>query len=128
MKYQTKCKGCGLEKTYSTGFEPKFCLSCGGELEVMESAKTRMTPRETAEAVMAELNELAPKIDAAYESYLELTTIWYDSFSKLRYYRSREVVSKEEYDKYNRRNGRSSKSQSQRVREYRASKKSHPTG
>lgn len=123
MRYQTKCKSCGLEKKYNSEFEPKFCLSCGGELEVMESVKTRMTPRETAEAVMAELDELGPKIDAAYEAYLNLTVIWYDTHTKLQYYWKRGVVSKEEYDKYTHRIGRASKSQSQRLREYRASKK-----
>lgn len=120
MKYRTKCKCCGLEKNYTTEFEPKFCLNCGGELEV---AATRKTPRETAEAVMAELDELAPKIDAAYEAYLNLTVIWYDTHTKLQYYRNRDVVSKEECDKYTRRIGRASKSQSQRLKEYRASKK-----
>lgn len=123
MRYQTKCKSCGLEKKYSSEFEPKFCLSCGGELEVRDT-KPKMTPRETAEAVMAELDELGPKIDAAYEKYLNLTTIWCDVSGKLWYYKGRGVVSQEEYEKYSsRRNGRAGKSQAQRLREYRASKK-----
>lgn len=79
--------------------------------------------RMRAEETMCELEELAPRLTEAYEAYLRLSIEWYDAYSRLRYYRAAGVVSWEELDRYPWRVNTSKKSQSQRLKEYRASRK-----
>lgn len=120
MKYEVRCPVCGTAYEVNMDFTPGFCLKCGSVVEVTE---VKTSARVAAEARMRDLDELAPRIDKAYEAYLELTTEWYDTFARLRYYKNRNVITEEEFEKYRRQNGKSSKSQTQRIKEYRKKKR-----
>lgn len=126
MRYRIVCPVCDEQYYVDVSFEPQMCFKCGHKEVFVSNRKTQ--PRVNAEIVMAELDELAPKIDAAYEEYLHLTTMWYDYCTKLRYYKNTKTITQEEYDKYRRRNGKASKSKSQRLKEYRQSKREEQNG
>ena len=75
MRYRIVCPVCDEQYYVDVCFEPQMCFKCGHKEVFVSNHKTQ--PRVNAEIVMAELDELAPKIDAAYEEYLHLTTMWY---------------------------------------------------
>lgn len=84
-----------------------------------------MSSRTRAEEVMSELDEIVPRLKAAYEAYLAVSVEWYDRRDRLQYYLKRGVVTEDEVQRYLRQVGmdKSEKPFGQRLKEYRANKK-----
>ena len=121
MRYRIICPACEERYFVDVSFEPKMCFKCGHKEVFVSNHKTK--PRVDAQIVMAELDKLAPQIEKAYEEYLSMTTMWYDYCQKLAYYKRTGVVTEEELEKYKGHIRKAGKSPSQRLQEYRSSKK-----
>ena len=119
MRYQTKCKSCGLERYYTTEFEPKFCLKCSGELEIIRHSKAR----KTVEAKMAEMDEIAPRLEAARNAYWEVLVEYSDLLQFVANYHKRGVMTDEEYERYKIKGQNFPKNLNAAIAEYRRNKK-----
>ena len=64
------CKNCGHSFLYKG--QPKFCPECGGSNLERDFAR----PREHAQKVIEEMNEILPHAKAAYDEYAK----WYVEF------------------------------------------------
>ena len=105
MRYRIVCPACEEQYFVDVSFEPVLCFKCGHKEVIVSTHKTQA--KVDAGIVMAELNELAPRIDAAYdecerayEAYEILMQNWRDGCRKLRTYKDRKVISKEDYEEY----------------------------
>lgn len=98
MRYRIVCPACEEQYFVDVSFEPTLCCKCGHK-DVFVS-NHRNHAKVDARIVMEELNELATRIDATYGEYVSLMISWQDHCHKLRSYKERGIVPKEEYEKY----------------------------
>ena len=77
---------------------------------------------------MAELDEIAPRLAEARDAYFKVRVEYEDRLQFLAQYRKRKIMTDEEYDRYRIKNRGFEKDLNRAVKEYRESKKSHPTG
>lgn len=120
MKYHVNCPNCGSEGDLELDFEPVCCLRCGHRLEV---AIIKSQARLTAEAKMAELDEIAPRLAEARDAYFKVRVEYEDRLQFLAQYRKRKVITDEEFDRYRIKNQGFDKDLNRAVKEYRESKK-----
>lgn len=116
MKYHVKCPSCGNEGDLDLDFEPMCCMMCGSRAEVT-AVKTQA--RLTAEAKMAELDEIAPRLAEARDAYFKIRVEYEDRLQFLAQYRKRKVMTDEEYDRYRIKNQGFEKDLNRAVRSYR---------
>ena len=104
---------------------PKFCPNCGHEVTVRQKIQKKSKGRITAEKKMAELEEIRPRLEAAWDAYFAVRVAYEDRLQFLAVYHKRELVSDEEYEKYRiRSNGNSFKKEiNDAVKAYRAAKR-----
>lgn len=120
MKYHVKCQSCGNEGDLELNFEPKCCLRCGGHLNV---TVVKTQARLTAEAKMAELDEIAPRLAEARDAWFKVRVEYEDRLQFLAQYRRRKVITDEEFDRYRIKNQGFEKDLNRAVKLYRESKK-----
>lgn len=120
MKYHVKCPNCGNEGDLELNFEPRCCLRCGSVAEV---TVVKTQARLTAEAKMAELDEIAPRLAEARDAYFKVRVEYEDRLQFLAQYRKRKVISDEEFDRYRIKNQGFEKDLNRAVKEYRESRK-----
>ena len=120
MKYHVKCPSCGNEGDLELDFEPVCCMRCGSRAEVT-AVKTQA--RLTAEAKMAELEEIAPRLAEARDAYFKVRVEYEDRLQFLAQYRKRKVITDEEFDRYRIKNQNLEKGLNRAVKEYREDKK-----
>ncbi len=98
MKVICNCAGCGYHARISVDREPRFCPQCGSA----EMVVTKETPKSriTAEAKMAELDVLRPRLEAAWDEYSALRSEYEDLMQFLVVYKRRGIVSDEEWTRY----------------------------
>lgn len=116
MKYHVKCPSCGNEGDLDLDFEPMCCMMCGSRAEVT-AVKTQA--RLTAEAKMAELDEIAPRLAEARDAYFKIRVEYEDRLQFLAQYRKRKVMTDEEYDRYRIKNQGFEKDLNRAVKSYR---------
>lgn len=120
MKYHVKCQSCGNEGDLELNFEPKCCLMCGGRLDV---TVVKTQARLTAEAKMAELEEIAPRLAEARDAWFKVRVEYEDRLQFLAQYRRRKVITDEEFDRYRIKNQGFEKDLNRAVKLYRESRK-----
>lgn len=98
MRYRIICPVCDEQYWVDVPFEPQMCFKCGHKDVFVSNHRTHS--KVDAQLVMAELDEMAPRIDAAYEEYTNLMQNWQDCCHKLRSYKERGVIPIETYEKY----------------------------
>lgn len=97
MKYHVKCPSCGNEGDFELDFEPVCCMRCGSRTEV---AAVKTQARLTAEAKFAEMDEIAPRLEAARVAYWNVLVEYNDRLQFLGNYYKRKVITTEEYERY----------------------------
>ena len=120
MKYHVKCPSCDNEGDLELDFEPKCCMRCGNTVEV---TVVKTQGRITAEAKMAELEEIAPRMYEAWDAYIKVRVEYEDRLQFLAQYRKRKVISEEEFARYRIKNQGFEKGLNRMVKDYRDSKK-----
>ena len=125
MKYHVKCLDCGNECDLELNFEPKRCLSCGGNLEV-EVVKSKA--RLTAEAKFAEMDEIYPRMVAAREAYWDVLVEYNDRLQFLGNYHRRGIITTEEYNSYKLKSKDFPKDMNKALSDYRKGKRFNPCG
>lgn len=77
---------------------PRYCPQCGSDAVIVEIVKSKS--RVTAEMKMAELDDLRPQLEAAWNAYYELRTAYEDRMQFLVVYKRRGIVSESEWLRY----------------------------
>lgn len=121
MKYRVSCPNCGCKYETEMSFAPCFCGRCGAEgVDVVEiKSKSRIT----AESWMAELDELRPRLEAAWSAWYEVRVAYEDRLICLAQYHKRGVISDEEYDRYRIQTQGFKMNLNEAVREYRKNRR-----
>lgn len=125
MRYRICCPNCGDKCLTDLEAKPSFCMFCGSPIEV-EEVKTQA--RLTAEAKMAELDEITPRLLAARDAYFKVRVEYEDRLQFLAQYRKRGHMTNEEYERYRIRSQGFEKDLNRAVAEYRKSKKEAKNG
>lgn len=125
MRYSICCPNCGDKCLMDLEAKPSFCMFCRSPIEV-EEVKTQA--RLTAEAKMAELDEIAPRLLAAQEAYFKVRVEYEDRLQFLAQYRKRGHITNEEYDRYRMRSQNFLKDLNRAVAAYRNSRKENKNG
>lgn len=117
MKYRVECSGCGEIYETEQDFEPCFCGKCG--YMGPEVVKVGTTARRTVERKMAELDEIRPRLEKAWDAYFAVRVEYEDVIQYLAQYHKRGIMSQSEYDRYRIRNLGLRKDLNAATREYR---------
>ena len=98
MKYRVSCPNCGGTYETAMGFAPCFCGRCGFDLPDVVEIKSKS--RIKAESWMAELDEIRPRLEAAWSAYYDVRVEYEDRLICLAQYHKRGIITDEEYDSY----------------------------
>lgn len=96
MKYRVQCEKCRADYVVDVDFVPGFCAQCGNDHAVVTPFKTKS--RVTAESKMQELDNLRPRLDAAWNEYFAMRVEYEDALQFLAQYHKRGIVSADEYN------------------------------
>lgn len=98
MKYRCNCGNCGYSDVFEVDVKPRFCPQCGDGGIAVAAEKTKA--RITAEDRMIEMDELRPRLEAAWNEYWDLRVAYEDRLQFLVTYKRRGIVSDEELAEY----------------------------
>lgn len=121
MKYRVQCEKCHADYSVDIPFTPGFCAKCGNDRVVATVIKTKS--RITAEEKMKKMDNLRPRLEKAWGSYIALRAEYEDELQSLAQYRVRGIVSDEEYHSRQTKSKGKRKDLHEALKEYRAKKK-----
>ena len=121
MKYRVSCPNCGGEYVVEMGFTPSFCGRCGYDEPNVVRVKSKS--RVTAEAWMAELDGIRPRLEAAWSAYFDVRVEYEDRLVCLAQYHKRGIITDEEYDSYRIKTQNFKLNINEAVREYRKNRR-----